>query len=102
MYFHHREGLDVHAGAALFQPADHLQIMLEGQVGMQPADNVKFSGAFANTLFRALINFIESKSVSARRIRIAAESAKSAMRHANIRRIDVAIDVVIGGVPVAL
>ena len=69
---------------------------------MQPADDMEFGGAFAGALGSALVHFFKCKSVSARSSWIAPESAKFAMRHANVGGIDVAIDVVIGDVAVAL
>ncbi len=67
---------------------------------MQSANNVEFRRAFANSLFGALINFFEGVSVGARRIRVAAKRAQLAMRHADVGRIDMAIDVEISNVAV--
>ncbi len=69
---------------------------------MQPADHVKFRGAFAHALFGALVNFFERKSVSAGRVGIAPERAQFAVRHANIGGIDVPVDVEVSDVSVAL
>ena len=69
---------------------------------MQAADNVNFRGAFANALCRALVHFLERIGVRAGSFGIAAEGAEFAMRDADVRGIDVAIDVVIGDVAVAL
>src|SRR5258708_11863862 len=69
---------------------------------MQAADNVKFRGAFANTLLRALVNFLQRKRVRARRAGIAAKRAQLAVRHANIGRINVPIDVKVRDIPVSL
>ena len=69
---------------------------------MQAADNVNFRGAFANALRRALVHFFEGEGVSAGGSGIAAESAELAMGHTNVRGIDVAVDVVISDVAVAL
>src|SRR2546430_3632108 len=68
---------------------------------MQAADDVKLGGAFAYTLRGALINFFESKGVCAGSVGVAAKSAQLTVRHADIGRIDVPIDVVIGDVAVA-
>src|ERR1700680_5143934 len=69
---------------------------------MQSADDVKFRGAFADAFLRALIDFLKSKIVCAGGVGIAAESAEFAMCDADVGGIDVAIDVVIGEVAVAL
>src|SRR5882762_518692 len=67
---------------------------------MQAANDVEFGGAFANALFRTLIDFFQSVGVGTGRVRIAAKGAEFAVRHANVGRIDVAINVEIGDVAV--
>ena len=69
---------------------------------MQPADDVKFRRALGYAFCRALVNLIQRERVSAGRVRRAAERAEAAMRHANIRGIDVAVDVVVADVSVFL
>ena len=76
----------MHARAALLQPANHLQEIFEWQIRMQAANDVEFERTFAHALFRARINFIQRKIVSAGRIGVAAKRAELAMRHANICR----------------
>ena len=89
-------------GEALFQTANQLQIIFEGQIGMQAADDVEFRGAFGNSLGGALPNFVERKSVSAGGVGLPSKGAQFAMCHADIGGIDVAIDIEIGDVSVAL
>ena len=69
---------------------------------MQAADDVKFGRAFADALVGALIDFVEGVSVGAWRVRIAAERAELAVGNADVGRIDVTIDVVVGDVAVLL
>src|SRR5580704_14851112 len=69
---------------------------------MQAADDVKFRRAFRHAFRRALVNFIERECVSAGRVRRTSESAEAAMRYANIRGVDVAVDVVVADVSVLL
>ncbi len=69
---------------------------------MQAAHDVKFRCAFADALLGALVDLFKSEGVGAGSVGIAAEGAQLAMRDANVRRIDVPVDVVIGDVPVAL
>src|ERR1700674_1096205 len=69
---------------------------------MQAAYHVKFSGAFANTLFGTLVDLFERERVGAGSAWVAAESAELAVRNADIRRINVTVDVEIGDVAVAL
>src|SRR5882762_2623649 len=67
---------------------------------MQAANNVEFSGAFANALFGSLIDFFQGVGVGAGRVLIAAKGAEFAVRHADVGGIDVAGDVEIGDVAV--
>src|ERR1700752_555655 len=76
--------------------------MIEGKIGMQAADDVEFRGAFACALLSALINFFQGKSISSRGIGVAAKSAEFAMRYADVCGIEVAIDVVVGDVALAV
>ena len=69
---------------------------------MQAADHVEFGGAFAHALLGALPDFLEREGVGAGRVGIAAEGAQLAMRHADVGGIDVAIDVEVADVAVAL
>ena len=98
--FNHRERFEMYAGTALLQAANHFQKIFERQIGMQSANNVEFGCAFANALLGALINFFEGVSVGARRVGVAAERTQLAMRHADVGRIDVTVDVEIGDVAV--
>jgi len=68
---------------------------------MQAANDVKFGGAFGDALRRALPDFFLRVGVGARGILVAAKRAETAMRAADVCRIDVAIDVVVAGVSVA-
>src|SRR6266852_1375520 len=92
----------MHAAEALLQATNQLQEIVEGQIGVQTADDVEFRGAFADALLGALVNFLQGKGVGARGARIASEGAELAMRHANVGGVDVAIDVEIGDVAMAL
>src|SRR5258708_8897384 len=69
---------------------------------MQAADNVKSRAAFANTLLRARVNSPQRKRVRAGRAGIAAKRAQLAVRHENIGRINVPIDVKVRDIPVSL
>ena len=67
---------------------------------MQAADNVKFRDRFGVTGSGGLKSLVESHGVSARCIFLAPEGAEAAGCDANIRRIDVAIDVEISFIAV--
>ena len=96
----HRESLQVDLRKALLQPANQFEVILEWQIGMQSADDVKFRGAFGHSSRRALPDFIERKRVRAAIARRTAKRAQLAMRDAHIGGIDVPVDVVIRHVPV--
>jgi hypothetical protein len=96
----HRKRFQVHLREALLQAADQVEVIFERQVGMKSADDVKLRGALGNTLRRPLINFIERICVRAWRIRRAAKRAQLAVRHADVRRIDVPVDVEVADVAV--
>ena len=63
--FDHGEGFQVHLREALFQAADEGEVILERQIRMQAADDVKFGGAFGDAVTGALVNFVESEVVGA-------------------------------------
>ena len=50
VHLDHRERLQVHLRKALLQAANQLEVILERQIGMQAADDVKFRGAFGDAL----------------------------------------------------
>ncbi len=87
---------------ALLQSTDEFQEIVERQIGMQAADDVEFGGAFADPLCRAFVNFFEREGVSPGSPGIAAKRAKLAMGHADVGGIDVAINVVVGDIAMAL
>jgi len=66
---------------------------LKRQIGMQPADNMELSDRFGVTGSGRLEGFFKRHSVSARSVFLAPKCAQPASRHANIRRIDMPIDV---------
>ena len=98
----HGERLQVHSRAPLLQPAHQVEEILERQIGMQAADQMELRRSFADTLLGALEDLFERKRVGPRRVRAAAKGAQPTVRHADISRIDVAVDVEIADVAVAL
>ena len=85
-------------GKTLFEPGDEIKKILERQIGMQSAHNVKFGHGFAVAGSRGLEGFFQCHRVSPRRVLLAAESAQTAGGHADVGRIQVAIDVEIRSV----
>src|SRR5882762_1542942 len=96
----HRERFQVHAWAALLQPADHLQEIFERQIRVQAAHDVEFQRAFARALFGAGINLFQGEVVRTRRAGVAAKGAELAMSDTYVRRIDVPVDIEISHVAV--
>src|SRR5579864_5794429 len=92
----------MHLREALLEAANHVEVKRKRQIGMQPTDNMKFGRAFRDALPRALPDFFERVAVRALGIFVAPESAQAAMRAADIRGIDVPVDVVVAEVAVAL
>src|SRR3984893_10911352 len=91
----------MHLGEALLQPANQIEVILESKIRVQPAYNVEFRCAFRHALPGAREDFLEREGISARRIRRASKRAQLAMRHADIRGIDVPVDVEVADVSVA-
>ena len=89
-------------GKRRFSAADQIEVIVEGKIGMQPADDVKFRGAFGHALRRASHISSSAIRVRPRRVGRAAKGAQLAVRHANVRGIDVPVDVEVADVPVAL
>src|SRR5260370_20898364 len=59
---HHGEGLQVYTWAARLQAANQAQKVFKRKIGVKAADQVKFRGAFPQTLFGALPNLLERNS----------------------------------------
>ena len=67
---------------------------------MQSADDVEFRDGFAPAFARAMPHFFERHGVGFGIAHALAERAQPAARHANVGRVDVAVDVEICGVAV--
>ena len=83
----------MHLRIALLQPAQHVAVPIERELGMQTAHYVKFRDALGVTASGALPDFFERKGVSGGVLGLLAECAQFATRHAHVGRIDVAVDV---------
>ena len=89
----HGEGLEMHLRKTLLQSRAQIEKILKRQVGMQSADDVKLRDRLGVAGSGRLERLVERHGVSAGRIFLAAEGAQAARGHANVGRIDVAIDV---------
>ena len=91
--FHHGEGFQVHLRKALLQAGAQIEEILKWQIGMQAADDVELGDRLGVSGGRGLEGFFERHGVGAGRVLLAAEGAQAAGGHADVGRIDVAVDV---------
>jgi hypothetical protein len=101
-HFHHGEGFDVYLGEALLEAPDKIQEVLEGQIGMQPSDDVKLGDGFRIPRGGCLPGFFKRHGIAGRIAFFAPKGAQLARRHADIGGIDVAVDVEVGHIAVQL
>src|ERR1700690_13413 len=92
----------MHLRKALAQTANQVEVVVKRQVRVQTADDVKFRGPFRNSFRRASEDLTEREGVRAGGIGRASKGAKLAMRHAHVCRIDVAVDVEVDDLTMAL
>src|SRR5437588_6879164 len=85
---------------ARFQSTYQVKKILKRQVGMQPADDVKFGHGFAITRGRGLPGFFERHGVGTRTVLLASEGAQATSSNANIRWIDMSVNVEIADVAI--
>jgi hypothetical protein len=90
---HHGEGLQMHARVALFQAAQHLAVPIEGELGMEAADDVELGNGFGVTVARLLPNLFERHGVRVGIANAFAEGAELATGDADVGGVDVAVDV---------
>ena len=90
----------MHLRKALLEAAQHLAVPVEGQLRMQPADDVELGDRFAPALARAMPDLLERHGVGLGISRLLAERAEPAAGDADVGGIDVAVDVEVGDVAV--
>ena len=84
----------------LFQAAQEIAVPVHGQLGVQPADDVEFGGTFGMSQAGAMPYLFERHGVGGGILGALAEGAQLAGCHADVGRIDVAVDVEIRDVAV--
>ena len=89
----HGEGFEVHLRKALLQPGNQIEKILERQIRMQSADDVKLRDRLGVAGSGGLECLFQRHGVGAGSVLLAPESAQPAGGHANVRGIDVAVDV---------
>ena len=97
---HHREGLQMNLRKPLLQAAQHLAEPVETQFGVQPAHDVKLGDRFLPAPSRRFPDLLKRHRVGIRIALLLAERAQAALRDTDVCRIDVPVDVEIGGVAV--
>ena len=96
----HGEGLDVHLRETLFEAANEIEEEFERQIGVQTADDVKLRDRLRVARGRRFPGLVEGHGVAGGVALLAAKGAELAGRHADVGRVDVAIDVEVGEVAV--
>ncbi len=96
-----REGLQVQPRKRLVQAADHAHVPAQRPRRMRAADHVQLGAAGVGRLLAAGQHFLLVEHVSVRVADVAAVGAQRAAIDADVRRVDVGVDVVIDRVAVA-
>src|ERR1035438_5606894 len=96
----HGERLEMHLRESLLQARDQIDVVLEWQVGVQAADDVKLRNRFAVAGSSGVPDFFQRHGVGAGGVLLAAKGAQAAGGHANIGVIDMAVNVEVGDVAV--
>ena len=78
---------------ALPEPPEQVHVIVEGQIGVEAADNVEFRHRFGPAFARLAEGILERHRVGARGVGLAAERAQFATRDADVGRVDVPVDV---------
>ena len=98
--FHRRVRLEVQPRMRLVDDADDVQIPFVRQLMVQTADDVQLGGAAALGLGGALQDLLVGHDVALFAAQVGAESAEGAAVDADVGRIEVRVDVVIGEIAV--
>ena len=87
-------------GKALFQPRDQINVVLERQIGMQAADDVKLGDRLGVAGRGGVPDLFQRHGVGAGRVLLASEGAQAAGRYANVGVVNVAVDIEVSDVAV--
>src|SRR6476660_8866757 len=88
----HGESFQVHLRKALLQSVDEIEEILEWQIRMQAAYDVKYRDCLGISRGRGLECLVQSHGVSAGRVFFATEGTQPASCHANVGRVQMAVD----------
>ena len=92
--------LHVDLGRGLLHPADHVHVVRERQLVVQPADDVQLGRPPGVGLAGALLDLVLAHRVGAGVVHVGAEGAEVALVHAHVGGVEVRVDVVIAEIAV--
>jgi hypothetical protein len=95
-----RPGLQVQVREVLVERADDAAVPLVFGLMVEPADDVELSAAVVDRLLSPLADLLLVHEVALRRAEIGAERAERATVDADVRGVEVGVDIVVGGVAV--
>jgi hypothetical protein len=84
----------------LFESAEEIRVVGEGKFGVESTDDVKFRSAFSDRRASDIDTFFDRMSVRVLLSSSSIESAELAVGDADIRMVEVTIDVEVGGLTV--
>ena len=90
----------MHLGKSLLQPTHQVEKIFQRQIRVQPADDMKLRHRLRVARGRRLPSLFQRHGVACLVALLAPKGAQPAVRHANIRRVDVPVDVEVGHIPV--
>ena len=90
----------MHLREALLQARAQIQEILKWKIRVQSADDVEFGDRLSVSGGCGLESFFQRHGVSPGRIFLASEGTETARGHADVGRIDVAVDIEVGLIPV--
>ena len=85
------EGLDVHVGGELLEAAHHLEVVVEGQIGVLAADDVDLGDAAGERLASLLYDLVDRQREGVGVAVVVAEGAEQAAVAADVGVVDVAV-----------
>ena len=90
------ECFDVEVGCGLSDGSEHVGVVVEGQPGVQAADDVHLGGAGVGGLLGGVGDLFDGIFVGAGLVFLAVEGAKFAAEGADVGVVEVSVDVVVG------
>ncbi len=96
----HRPGLDVDARESGTERSEESRVVVVGERGVEPADDVELGDAVVPARGRLADGLFDRHRVAAGDARLPSPRAEAAVDPAEVRRVQVAVDVVVAPVPV--